>query len=420
MLSTLYRILTDAGAPLIGVYLRRRRAAGREDAERFAERLGTPSLPRPAGRLVWFHAASVGESMSLQLLIEKLHEKHPDIHILLTTGTVAAARMMETRLPAYAMHQYVPIDRMPYINRFLNHWKPTLTIWLESELWPNTLAALRQRNIPAVLMNARMSEKSFRNWRRVKGWAQEIMSSFSLCLAQTEADRKRFSALGATPVKCLGNLKYATEPLPFDKGEQESLKQQIQGRDLWLMSSTHSGEEAMAIATHKALATKRPNILTIIAPRHAIRGDEIAGLLDTAGLRFARRSKGEAITSETQIYLADTMGELGLFYSLCPIAVLGGSFVPVGGHNPIEPAQLGTAVVFGAYMFNFSEIAQEFLSAKAAIAIPHENEIAATIDNLLTHPEERKKHAQAANLLADRKRHILDQIIVEMEPLFRA
>ena len=415
MLSALYLFLTDLGAPLIGVYLRRRRAAGREDAARFTERFGHPSHPRPNGRLVWCHAASVGESMSLMLLIEKLHDAHPDIHILLTTGTVAAARMMEMRLPTYATHQYVPIDRAICVARFLDHWQPTLAVWLESELWPNTLATLRRRSIPTILLNARMSDKSFHNWRRVKGWARDIMSSFSLCLAQTEADQERFISLGAAPVKNIGNLKYATSPLPFDVNALAELKAQTMGRDVWLMASTHNGEDQFAITAHKALAAKRPPLLTVIVPRHAVRGDDIAQLLNEAGLRVARRSKAEAITPDTQVYLADTMGELGLFYSLCPVTVLGGSFVRVGGHNPIEPAQLGSAILFGPYMHNFSEITREFLSAQAAVALTGDAEIAFTVNRLLAHPEERERRTQAAHLLAEQKRHILDQIVTELE-----
>ena len=196
MLSRFYRLLTDLGAPFIGFYLRRRRAKGREDAERFAERFGHASRPRPTGRLVWFHAASVGEAASLLLLIDKLHDVYPDINVLLTTGTVTAARLMTPRLPSYALHQYMPIDRMPCIKRFLEHWQPALAVWIESELWPNLLTALRLRMIPAVLLNARMSDKSFRNWHRVKGWARELMSGFNLCLAQTEDDRGPFHRLG--------------------------------------------------------------------------------------------------------------------------------------------------------------------------------------------------------------------------------
>jgi len=184
----------------------------------------------------------------------------------------------------------------------------------------------------------------------------------------------------------------------------------------WVMASTHRGEEEMAIAAHRTLAVRHPRLLTIIAPRHAARGEEIARLLQASGLRFARRSKGEDIDADTQIYLADTMGEMGLFYALCPIAVMGGSFVRVGGHNPIEPAQLGAAIIFGPYMYNFTEITREFLNAQAAVQVQHENEIAFSVDRLLTHAEERDRRIQSARLLADQKRYILDQIIVEMEP----
>jgi 3-deoxy-D-manno-octulosonic-acid transferase len=416
MISTLYRILTDLGSPFIGVYMRRRRAAGREDDERFAERFGHPSRPRPDGRLIWCHAVSVGEATSLLLLIEKLHDIYPDITVLLTTGTVTAARMLAPRLPSYAVHQYVPIDRASCVARFLKHWQPTLAVWIESELWPNTLAALRKNEIPTILLNARMSEKSFHNWQRVKGFARELMASFSMCLAQTEDDCARFSALGAEPVKRLGNLKYASAPLPFKQDDLALLRTQTAGRILWVMASTHRGEEQMAVAAHRKLAEKYSDLLTVIVPRHATRGLEIARLLAGSGLNVARRSKGEIIVAETQIYLADTMGELGLFYALCPIAVLGGSFVRIGGHNPIEPAQAGTAVVFGPYMYNFSEISREFLSIQAAVQLQHANEIAFAVEQALAKPEECDRRVQAARLLADQKRYILDQIIVEMEP----
>ncbi|MDR3423835.1 MAG: 3-deoxy-D-manno-octulosonic acid transferase [Alphaproteobacteria bacterium] len=415
MLSNLYRLLTDLSAPLIDVYMRRRLAAGREDAARFGERFGHPSRPRPGGRLIWCHAASVGEAASLLLLIDKLHALYPDLSVLLTTGTVTAARMMGPRLPPYALHQYAPIDRVRCLKRFLDHWRPSLALWTESELWPNTLLALQERDIPVVLLNARMSDKSFRNWHRVKGFAREMMSCFSLCLAQSESDRGRFIALGASPVKYVGNLKYASSPLPCDAQELERLRLQTAGCAVWVMASTHRGEEEMAIAAHRALAAKSFRLLTVIVPRHAVRGDEVARLLEESGLRFARRSKGEAILPDTEVYLADTMGELGLFYALCPVAVMGGSFVRTGGHNPIEAAQAGAAIVFGPYMYNFSEIAREFLLAQAAVQLQHANEIAFAVDRLLADPLERNRRAQAARLLAEEKRSILNRIVGEME-----
>jgi 3-deoxy-D-manno-octulosonic-acid transferase len=416
MLSALYRFLTDLGAPVIAYYMRRRLAHGREDAARFDERFGYASRPRPAGRLVWCHGASVGEAMSLLLLIEKMHEAHPDLSVLLTTGTVTAAKLMAERLPSYAVHQYVPIDRVPCIKRFLFHWQPTLAVRIESELWPNTLAALRDSLIPTVMLNARMSDKSFRNWHRAKTFARQLMSTFSLTLAQTEDDKSRFIALGASPVKCVGNLKYASQPLPCVEAELTALQGQIAGRPVWLMASTHRGEEVMALAAHQKLAASRPDLLTVIVPRHAVRGDEISQLAQAQGLRVARRSAHEAITPQTQIYLADTMGELGLFYRLCPITVVGGSFVPVGGHNPIEPALLGTAIIFGPSMFNFAEVAREFVLVDAARQLQHDNELAFAIDFLLSDPAERSNRAYAARVLADQKRHVVDRIIVELEP----
>lgn len=420
MLSLVYRFLTDIGSPVIGAYLRRRRVEGREDAERFAERLGQASCPRPEGYLVWCHAASVGEASSLLILIEKMRDIYPAINILVTTGTVTSARMLGGRLPSRVVHQYVPVDRMPYVQAFLDHWKPDFVLWIESELWPNMLAEIKKRFIPAVLLNARMSEKSFHGWYRVKGWAREILSTFSLCLAQTEDARARFVALGAKPARCFGNLKYAAKALPVDEKSLTELKQNMAGRFCWVMASTHRGEEEIAISTHQKLREKWPGLLTVIVPRHAVRGDEIARLLDTSALPYARRSKEDPISLRTEIYLADTMGELGLFYRLGSIVAMGGSFKPVGGHNPIEPAQLGCAIIFGPHMYNFTEVAREFINHQAAIPLQHDNELAFTVDRLLAAPDDRTQYAQSARVLADQKRYVLDQVLGALEPWLRS
>jgi len=419
MLLGLYRSLTNLGAPFIGAFLRVRLAKGREDRARFSERFGYPSKPRPDGRLVWCHAASVGEAASLLLLIEKIHEVYPAISFVLTTGTVTAAQMAEKRLPSCAAHQYVPVDLAPCIARFLDHWKPVLAVWIESELWPNTLAALRGRKIPAILLNARMSDKSFRNWYRVRGFAKELLSTFRLCLAQTQSDQGRFVALGARPVKCVGNLKYVSSPLPFDAQELARMREEIKDRPVWLMASTHPGEEDMALAAHRVLSAQHPGLLTVIAPRHAVRGDEVAQSIEASGLPYARRSKGGTITGETQVYLADTMGDMGLLYALCPITVLGGSFGGTGGHNPIEPAQLGSAIVLGTSMYNFSEIEREFIRDRAAIKIEGPDEIAPAVSRLLSDKAVRDYQIQSARLLAEWKRSILNKIILEMDPWLR-
>ncbi len=416
MLFKTYRLVTGLGAPLISLYLKRRRIKGKEDAARFAERFGQASLERPAGRLIWCHAASVGEAASFLLLINKLHEAYPDIRILLTTGTVAAARTMQMRLPSYALHQYTPVDVHAWVNRFLDHWRPMLALWVESELWPNTLLSLRARAIPVLLLNARMSDKSFRNWGCVKGFAAELLSCFSLCLAQSASDRDRFLQLGAPLVKCAGNLKYAANPLPFNEAEKDRLREAAKERPLWLMASTHPGEEELALEAHKALAGRNGHVLTILAPRHAARGEVLAELIKAQGLRGARRSKGEPITPETHVYLADTMGEMGLFYALSPVAVLGGSFVPIGGHNPIEPAQQGAAILFGPHMHNFDSIACEFLAAGAALQLEKAENIAFAVESLWKNEDRRQKLVTAAKELAEQKRHILNEIVAEISP----
>jgi len=416
MLSYAYRTLTGLGAPFIGLYLLKRRAEGREDKTRFPERLGHASRPRPPGPLVWCHAASVGEAASVLALIDKLRFLYPHIHILVTTGTVTSARMLEGRLPIGAFHQYMPVDRARYVASFLDHWKPDFVILIESELWPNMLNALRARMIPAALVNGRMSDRSFRRWYRFKGWAKELLGAFVICLTQTEDDRGRFVALGARPARCYDNIKYAANPLPVDETELARLRSAVGERPVWLLASSHRGEEEIACAAHKKLREMRPGLLTIIVPRHAVRGNEVAEIITESGLTCARRSKRENIEPGTDIYLADTMGELGLFYRLCRVALIGGSFTGGGGHNPVEAAQLDCAIFFGPHMHNFSAMAREFVRGRAAVQLRHASEIPETVHRLFGVPEERRNYAATALRLAAEKRHVLDQVLEALTP----
>src|SRR5690349_21323236 len=359
MLQTIYRGLTEIGGPAIRLYLARRRAAGKEDPVRRLERLGVASCPRPPGRLAWFHAASVGESVSVLVLIHRLTERYPDLSVLITTGTVTSAELMAKRLPARALHHYVPVDRMPYVRRFLDHWKPDLALWIESEIWPNLLSEIGRRRIPAALVNARMSAGSFRNWGRVPGFIGPLLSVFRLCLAQTEAEADRLRHLGARDVRCVGNLKFSAEPLPADPAVLEVLRHAFKDRPVWLLASSHPGEEEVAADVHAALRDRLPGLLTVIAPRHPQRGGEIGALLAGRGLAAVRRSDGALPGAEHEVYVADTVGELGLFFRLAPVVCIGGSLVPHGGHNPVEPAQLGCAVLYGPHMTNFSEVSAQ-------------------------------------------------------------
>ena len=259
MIHRLYRALTIVGGPLIALYLGRRMARGKEDAERFRERLGLARDPRPPGALVWLHGASVGESLSLLPLMERLAAR-PGLSLLVTTGTVTSARLMAERLPAGAMHQYVPVDRPGYVARFLDHWRPDLALWAESDFWPNLLEGTRERAIPMVLLQGRVSARSFARWRRVPGFIRRMLSGFRLCLAQTEGDACRLRILGASDVRCLGNLKMAVPPLPCDEAERARLATVLAGRPVWLAASTHPGEEAIAGRVHRIVAERHPGL----------------------------------------------------------------------------------------------------------------------------------------------------------------
>lgn len=436
---TLYRLLTDLTAPLIALYLRLRKRKGREDKERFRERLGQASTSRPHGKLVWCHASSVGEAMSVLTLVTHLRQRHSAWNVLLTTGTVTSAKLLSTRLPAGVIHQYVPVDRWPYVMRFLNHWKPDLALWVESELWPNMLGALKERAVPTILLNGRMSEKSYRRWRLMPGGAKEMMNAFVLGFAQTGAERNRFASLGLKNVHQIGNLKYAADPLPCDEAELSRLKTALGNRPLWLMTSTHPGEEEIALRVHHALRLAFPDILTIIVPRHPERKEEIVSLFKEKNLSYACRSednfssclsparsaersieRGNApltVSSQTELYLADTMGELGLFYRLSKICCLAGSF-SWGGHNPIEPAQLGCAVVFGPRMENFALMADDMLGHEAAIQVTDEKELEEVLLRLLHHPNEALMLSGKAREWTEEKRGILEETLRRLDPFF--
>lgn len=417
MIHALYRALTVLGGPLIGLYLKRRMARGKEDAARFAERLGRPGLARPEGRLVWLHAASVGESLSLLTLVERLAAR-PGWRVLMTTGTVTSARLMAERLPPGALHQYVPVDRPAFVRAFLDHWRPDLVLWAESDFWPNMLDAIRRRAVPLVLVQGRVSAKSFAGWQRARGFIHRLLSGFTLCLGQTPEDAARLAALGAKRVDCLGNLKMAISPLPADEAELARLRAATAGRPLWLAASTHPGEEAVAARVHRALAARFPGLLTVIVPRHPHRGAEIRAELAALGVAATLRSAGEAM--DAAIHVADTMGELGLFYRLSPIVLVGKSLPEAasgGGQNPFEPAQLGAAVLFGPRMDNFPGMAPAMLAAGAALQVADAAALEQALAALLSDPETLARHRAAATAWAAGGAEALEAVLGILDPL---
>ena len=417
MSSAAYRALTWASGPLIRRYMQRRLAAGREDAERFGERFGDASAPRPFGPLVWIHASSVGESLSMLSLIERLRRERPEISVLMTSGTVSSARLLENRLPQGVTHQFVPVDRMSWVRRFLDHWQPDLVLWVESEFWPGILSEVKRRAIPAMLMNARISARSWRGWRRAPWMIRPILETFDLCMAQTELDAERLRDLGATGISCPGNLKFAADPLPADAEALGALEAATAARPRWLAFSTHPGEEELIAAAHRILVRNLPDILTIIVPRHPARGAEIESGLVESGAAVSVRSRGEPLPKNTGFLLADTMGELGLFFRLTDIAFVGGSLVPHGGQNPIEPARLGCAIVHGPHMENFLAIEGELNAAGASSVATTAPEIAREIGTLLTNAGLRQRRISAARSVADGKFSILDAVFSHLDPI---
>ena len=373
-------------APLLRRMVRRRLDRGKELPGRTQERFGIDPRPRPPGRLIWLHAASVGETVSILPVISALP---PPVNVLLTTGTVTSAELLAKRLPelglaARVTHAFVPLDVPGWVARFLDHWRPDAAGFVESELWPNLLAGCRARGIPTMLINARMSQPSFANWSRVPGFAHYVLSGFARIQAQTETYAERLRQLGGADVTAPGDLKFAAPDLPAPPEELARLRVLLAGRPLWLAASTHPGEDEIIFAVHRRLAASHPGLLTILVPRHPERGERIARL--SGDIPARRRSLGEA-PPDAGVWIADTLGELGLFYRLSRIVFVGRSLLsPGGGQNPLEPARLGCAVAVGPHTGNFDSAIEILTEAGALAQVQDAASLAAWVDGLLRNP----------------------------------
>lgn len=412
-----YRAATRLLGPALHVYLNRRKKRGKEDPGRIGERFGHPSAVRPKGHLLWIHGASVGESLSALPVIDEMHHRYPGLSILVTTGTVTSAELMNARLPEGVIHQFVPIDRQVCVARFLHHWKPDIALWLESDLWPNLLTRAQKAGVKLALLNGRISEKSFKGYSRFPSFIRPVISAFDLVLTQGDDETARFESLGATSVKTVGNLKFAAPPLPADEGELAKLQEQIGNRPVWLASSTFAGEERIAGDIHQKLAHEQAGLMTIIVPRHPDRADDIAADLVAQGLHVARRSLGQAITPGTDIYLADTIGELGLFYRIAPVCFMGKTLCASGGQNPLEPARLNCAILHGPDMSNFTIISEEMRAAGACRMATDADDLGRQIGALLRDPASAQKIAHAALGYANSKAEVLTRTVDALRPL---
>lgn len=411
---SLYGAAGRVAAPVAGALLKWRERHGKEDAARRGERLGVSGRARPAGPLVWVHAASVGETVAALPLIRRLAPLGPAL--LLTTGTVTAAQVAESRLPEGAIHQFVPIDTPSAVDRFLDHWRPSLSLFAESELWPTMLRSLGRRALPIAVVNARMSERSFRSWRRFPPLARAVLGRAELFLAQSLADSERLTALGAPRVEVCGNLKFDVPPPAADADLVSALRKDVGGRPVLVAASTHAGEETAVIAAHAALARGGSPLLTILAPRHPERGDQVAAEIAAAGLTLGRRSQGDRIGSDTAVYLADTIGEMGLWYRLADVAFLGGSMVPRGGQNPIEAAKLMVPVLHGPRVSNFRDVYAALAEARAVAVVEDGAALAESVAALLADPEERARRVREGRACVERFAGALDRTMDALSP----
>src|SRR3954470_11116815 len=414
MTLRVYRKLSYAMVPLSPALISRRLKLGKEDPARVGERRGLSADIRPVGPLVWIHGASVGEVLAAAALIERLRALN--LRILLTSGTVTSAAIVAKRFPADVIHQYVPYDSPRYVARFLDHWQPSLALFIESDLWPNLILSAAARRLPMVLINGRMSQRSFPRWQRASATISALLSQFEVCLAQSSIDAERFSALGSRNVVTTGNLKLDVQAPPADTAKLEWLMALTRGRPVILAASTHPGEEEILVDVHKTLARFFPQLLTVIVPRHANRGDAIVRSIAVSGVQVALRSREESPTAATDIYIADTMGELGLFYRLAPIVFMGGSLVEHGGQTPIEAIKLGASIIHGPHVFNFTDVYEALDAAGGARRADTQEALVKQFGQLLADPAARESSLIAAGRVVGELGGALQRTLVALEP----
>jgi 3-deoxy-D-manno-octulosonic-acid transferase len=410
----LYRLVTTAATPLVPLLTSYRVKHGKENVARLQERRGEATRPRPPGPLVWLHAASVGELLAVIPLIEQIRARH--VAVLVTTGTVTSATLAERRLPPQVIHQFVPLDAPSYVTRFLDYWRPDLALFVESDLWPNLIVRCADLRIPLILINGRVSQRSFERWRSLPKTISALLRRFDLCLAQSSLDAQRYSDLGTPRLFTTGNLKLDVPAPPADERKLKELKMAIGGRPVFAAASTHPGEEEICIDAHRRLRASFPGLLSIIVPRHPERGPDVATVAHVAGLKASARSRGDLPVASTDVYLADTLGELGLIYRLAPIVFMGGSLASHGGQNPIEAAKLGAAILHGPHVGNFAEIYAALDAARGAEQVTDAGKLAVRVGAWLADPPNRQAAGAAALRTVEQLSGALERTLSALDP----
>ena len=422
MKLNLYRILMFILKPMVRplLFVRRMKGLETKDKNRKSERFGFASIKRPDKKIVWFNASSVGESNSIIPLIDEILKKSSDVFVLVTTTTLTASENMAKKLSGKnAVHQFLPIDRRAYVDRFFNYWKPSIGFFVDSDFWPNLILSAKSHKVPLVLLNGRVSDKSFAKWKNNLAFIKPLAKVFEFSFGKSKDDCKKLSVMGFENPVCVGNLKYAVPPLSYDKEELKTISSQIGKRHLFVVSSTHPGEEELCLSAFMTVKQRFPDVLMIIAPRHPARGEEIKSLVESNGLKALLRSDKSKITKDVDVYIANTMGELGLFYSLSDIAFVGGSLIKWGGHNPMEPARLHNVVLSGKYVHNFQETYDLLKLEKAVVMVNDEKDFASKLKGLFENPDVQKDYMSRAFYVAEREAAVLERVIEKLEPTLK-
>ena len=369
---------------------------------------------RGSGPLIWFHAASVGESLSVLALITRMGVALPRAQFLITSGTETSARLVAQRIPPRTVHQFAPLDAPGPMKRFLKHWRPDAAVFVESELWPQMLRRTRDSGARMAMVNARLSEASMAQWRKMPKLSRYMLDVFDLILTQNDAMAGAMVALNAPADRVARgiNLKSMAGALPIDEDALFEARAALGHRPVWVASSTHPGEEETVLKAHKLLLKRHPDLCLILAPRHPERGDQVTGLIAGAGLSLTRRSRGDAPGG--QVFLADTLGELGTWYALTDVVFLGGSLRPIGGHNPYEVAQSGAAVLSGVHVTNFAETFAEMETHGAARLVADAEDLAQKLQDWFSDEEARAKAGNAARSFAHAQTDKLDGIAARL------
>lgn len=409
-----YSGLTRLLSPLLPLWLKRRALKGKEDPARQGERFGQAGLPRPDGQLFWLHGASVGEVTMLLPLIHKILADYPAAHILVTSGTVTSADILQQRLPGRAFHQYVPLDTVKAVTSFLDHWQPDAVLWAESEIWPNLIRLTKARGVPMALINARMSDKSIQGWAKRKSSAKAIFGCFDVILAANDDTANGLSWLLGAEIENAGNLKDTAPKLPVDHAEVVRLKKQIKDRPVWCAASTHAGEEEIILKAHDIIRQTHADALLVLAVRHPERRGEITPMMDD----FVLRSTGGAITKSTATYLFDTIGEMGIAYSLSDVTFVCGSLVEgLMGHNPLEAARFSNAILTGAHIESFADSYKDMFAFDAARRILAPNMVGEAVNELLSNPDMLGCYQSRALQFASSRDAVLDHVWAKLDPI---